>query len=317
MIRFVIAILIALRLFAPSASQAYENPILDHINDPDCMLIDGMYRLIEPEGGKKEGHFNYRTSRDLLHWSDPVVILRQHPGTGLWQGYFYKDTDGKLYLYYASVGAGQKKTVHVARAADFTGPFTELGVVADDAIDPFLLRDDDGSLWLYFKNDNKGLKSIWVQRMTTPSNVSGAPTEILHPQPQTFEDSGYVSVEGPSVIKRAGQYFLLYTGGPYGAKSYAVGYAVAQHPDGPFTRGKNNPILANSKSSGVYSPGVPDVVLDGAGKSWLIYRQRESATPKSPRMLTIDPLDDSRAAEGILDAKASSGTKLPDPVPLP
>lgn len=317
MIRFIIAMLTVLGLLAPNVALAYQNPILGPINDPDCMMIDGLYRLIEPEGGKQSGHFNYRTSRDLVHWSDPVAILQQKPGIGLWQGYFFKDSDGKLYLYYAAVDTAKQKTVHVARAADFTGPFTELGVIATNAIDPFLFRDDDGSLWLYFKNDQPGLKSIFVQRMSSAATVAGSPIEVLHPQAKTFEDSGYVSVEGPTLIKRAGLYFLLYTGGPFSAKSYAVGYAVAKHPDGPFTRGRNNPILANSKSSGVFSPGVPDVVLDGAGKSWLVYRQRETADKQSPRILAIDALDDSRAADGVLDAQATNGTKMPDPVPLP
>ena len=316
-LRYILLLLTFLGLFPQGPAWAYQNPILGPINDPDCIMIDGLYRLIEPQGGKQSDHFAYRTSRDLVHWSAPVAILQQPKGIGLWQGYFFKNADGKLYLYYATVDVAKHKTVHVALAADFTGPFTDLGVVAYNAIDPFLLRDDDGSLWLYFKNDQTGLKSIFVQPMSNPSTVSGLPIEVLHPQPNTFEDDGYLTVEGPSVIKRSGRYFLLYTGGPFGAKSYAVGYAVASTPAGPFQRGPNNPILSNTKSRGVFSPGVPDVVSDGAGKSWLVYRQRQTAARRSPRMLTIDPLDDSRAAEGILQAKATSGTTMPDPTPLP
>ena len=311
------ALFAAVMILLPSTSFCYENPLLGPINDPDCVLIDGTYHLIEPGGHAGAGYFNYRTSRDLVHWSKPVRILQQQPGHQLWQGFFYKDTDGKLYLYYAVLDEMHYKSVHVAVAPAFTGPYTDLGEVASNAIDPTLFRDDDGSLWLYFKNDRPGYKSIWAQRMATPSTVAVPATEILRPMPKTFEDNGYVSVEGPTVIKRAGKYFLLYTGGPFGGKSYAVGYAVAQHPEGPFVRGPNNPILSNTKSSNVYSPGVPDVVLDGAGKSWMVYRQRQTAERRSPRMLTLDPLDDSRAAEGILDAKATSGTSVPDPVPLP
>jgi hypothetical protein len=96
-----------------------------------------------------------------------------------------------------------------------------------------------------------------------------------------------------------------------------VGYAVSKSPDGPFTRGPNNPILAKSRNPAVYSPGVPTVVVDGAGKSWLVYRQRETAKNRSPRELTLDALDDSKAAAGILNANATSGVAEPDPVPLP
>ena len=310
--------LLAVLLVSSLPAAAYENPILPRINDPDCILLDGAYRLIEPEGGTKAGHFAYRTSTDLVHWSDPIPILLQAPGTALWQGSFLRDTDGQLYLYSAAVAPGRLKTIHVARAADFTEPFTDLGVVAQNAIDPFPIRAADGSLWLYYKDDSTGQKGIWAQRMTDPATPAlTTAVEILHPRPHTFEDNGYQSVEGPTVIYRAGLYFLLYTGGPFDQTTYAVGYAVSKSPDGPFQRGPNNPILSNSKSPGVYSPGVPTVVQDGAGQSWLVYRQRATAGRKSPRQLTIDPLDDSRAAEGILSASAKAQTNEPDPVPLP
>ena len=91
--------LAALALWIPGAAPAYVNPILGPINDPDCIRMDGLFRLIEPEGG----YFNYRFSADLIHWSDPQRILQQQPGIALWQGSYYRDTDGQLYLYYAAV----------------------------------------------------------------------------------------------------------------------------------------------------------------------------------------------------------------------
>ncbi|OZA07769.1 MAG: hypothetical protein B7Y02_13455, partial [Rhodobacterales bacterium 17-64-5] len=237
---------------------AYQNPILAPINDPDCIALDGLFHLIEPEGGKQAAHFTYRSSRDLVHWSDPVAILPQPPGTALWQGSYYRDTDGSLYLYYAAVEAGQIKSVRIARAASVTGPFTALGTLVTGAIDPYPLRDPSGRLWLYYKNDLPGQKGIWVQRMDGPATPAPVPaTEVLHPAPGGFEDNGYRSVEGPTVILRAGRYFLLYSGGPFSKASYAVGYAVADRPDGPFVRAANNPILSNSTAPGVYSPGVP------------------------------------------------------------
>lgn len=309
---------LALILCGVIPAGAYENPILPAIRDPDCIVMNGIYHLVEPGGtSAKGGYFNYRTSRDLLHWSDPVRILPQPAGLGVWQGSYYRDTDGRLYFYYAAVDLGRDKTIHVAAADSPTGPFTELGVVAD-GIDPYPFRDDDGTLWLYYKDDRAAQKGIWAQRMDGPAKLSdAAAVEVLHPQPHTFEDGGYLTVEGPTLIKRAGKYFLIYSGGPFGAPRYAVGYAVADHPEGPFTRGPNNPILSNATSPDVYSPGVPSVVADGAGASWLVYRQRATAERLSPRQLTIDRLDDSKAAQGLLSATPTHGVAMPDPVPLP
>ena len=309
--------LAVLAIFLPGPAAAYVNPILGPINDPDCIRMDGLFRLIEPEGGKAGGYFNYRTSSDLVHWSDPVRILQQPPGVQLWQGSFYRDINGQLYLYAAVVDANRGKTVHVAAADSFTGPFHDLGVVAQNGIDPYPLRDPSGQLWLYYKNTLPDQQSIWVQPMADPSRPGPDPArEILHPEPGTFEDNGYVSVEGPTVIHRGGYYFLLYTGGPYDQKTYAVGYAVSRHPDGPFVRGPNNPILSISRNPNVYSPGVPTVVRDGAGQSWLVYRQRLFGALKAARMLTIDRLDDSGADLGLLNAYPTNGEARPDPVPL-
>ncbi len=311
------ALLCVVMLWLATPAFAYQNPILGPINDPDCVQMDGVYHLIEPEGGSTSAHFNYRTSTDLTHWSSPVAILKQPKGTALWQGSYFRDTDGTLYLYYAAVADGHVKTVHVAKAASFTGPFTNLGVIVTGAIDPYPLRDATGTLWLYYKNDLPGQKGIWVQRMSGPATVAAQPaTEILHPVPSTFEDSGYLSVEGPTVIVRAGLYFLLYSGGPFNKASYAVGYAYSREPDGPFTRGDNNPILSVTATPDVFSPGAVSVVQDGAGASWLVYRQRQSAKLRSPRVLAIDLMDDSHAGDGILSVNPSSGSVQPDPMPL-
>lgn len=299
-------------------ARAYENPILLPIRDPDCILLDGTYYLIEPGGSQAAGgFFNLRVSRDLVHWSGPQRILKQQPGLDLWQGAFYRDTEGNLYLYYAVVDAARHKSVRVSLAATPFGPFLELGFAVPDAIDPYPFRDDDGALWLYYKNDQPGQKGIWAQRMAGPAEIYGPPVEVLHPQPGTFEDGGYLTTEGPTLIKLEGVYFLLYSGGPFGSPRYAVGYAAALSPDGPFTRAPNNPLLSNAKAPNVFSPGVASVVADGAGALWLVYRQRTTFERQSPRELAIDALDTSRAAEGLLMATPTKNQPMPDPVPLP
>ncbi len=310
------ALMIVAMTAAPA--QAYQNPILTGIRDPDASLLNGVYHMIEPEGHTDNGgYYAERSSKDLLHWSAPTAILQQAPGFFLWQGHFYAAQDGQIYLYYTEVDTTKRRIVKVASAKSPTGPFTTLGTIADNGIDPYPFQDADGTLWLYYKNDLKSDRGIWVQRMASPSKPAAQPpVEVLKPQPGTFEDTGMVTVEGPTVIFQNGNYFLIYTGGAGNLYNYAVGYAVARHPTGPFVRGPNNPILANSKSPNVFSPGVPSVVPDGSGTLWLIYRQRATADNDSPRQLTIDPLDVSRAAQGILSATATNGVTLPDPVPL-
>ncbi len=305
-----IRVFLLLAFLWPGLALAYENPLFGPINDPDCVVLDGRFHLITPAGVGDKAGFDYRWSKDLLHWSAPERILAQSAGTQLWQGYYYRDASG-LYLYSAQV-TNKQKAIHVGRADSVTGPFTDLGGFAPGGIDPFPLADANGTLWLYYKDDRKGQKGIWAQKMADPATPQGAPVEVLHPEPGTFEDNGYLTVEGPMVIARGGHYFLIYSGGPFDQPYYTVGYAVSDSPSGPFTR--KGVLLAPSDS--VFSPGVPDVVTDGAGQDWLVYRQRTSAAKAAPRVLTIDRLDTSQAAKGLLSAVATSGTVQPDPVPL-
>lgn len=303
-------------------AHAYQNPIITNTRDPDCRQFDGQYHLIEPAGGVDVGgSFKYRTSKNLVTWSAPTTIFKRPQGTALWQGHMMKHTDGKIYLYYTAVDSSDQKTIGVASATSPTGPYTDHGrlVTASGGIDPFPFVDTDGSIWLFYKDDATGMKNIWVQRLSDPkTKYSGYnPKLVIDPQPGTWEDNGYVSAEGPCMIKLGGTYFLLYTGGPYGQASYAIGYGYATAPDGPFTKYSGNPIMSNTESPNVYSPGVPTVVTDNVGAYWVVYRQRVSAVRLSERRITIDPLDVSQAGSNIIDAKATSGVSQQNPAPLP
>jgi beta-xylosidase len=312
----------ALVLASAPLSHAYNNPVISNTRDPDCTRFDGQFHLIEPGGGGANGgYYKYRTSKDLVNWSTVTQIFQRPAGNDVWQGYLYKHTDAKIYLYYTSLNDATGKTIGVASAATPTGPWTDHGrlVTAMGGIDPYLFRDSDNSLWLYFKNDAEGAKNIWVQRLSGPrTRFSGYnPKMLVDPQPGTWEDNGYVSAEGPCMRKYDGKYFLLYTGGPYGQYDYAIGYAYSNSPDGTFTKYSGNPIMSNAESPNVYSPGVPTVVQDGAGTNWVVYRQRETAVRLSPRMITIDPLNVTNAATNVINAKATHGTSQANPVPLP
>ena len=309
-------------LCSAQLAHAYTNPIINNTRDPDCTRFDGAFHLIEPGGGEVDGGFyKYRTSKDLVNWSAVTQIFQRTPGNALWQGYLYKHpADGKIYLYYTKQTTSGG-TIGVASATSPTGTWTDHGrlITATGGIDPYLFRDSDGSLWLYYKNDADGFKNIWVQRLSNPrTKYSGYNAKLcVNPQPGTWEDNGYVSAEGPCMRKYDGKYFLLYTGGPYGQFDYAIGYAYGTRPDGPFTKYSGNPIISNVESPNVYSPGVPTVVQDGAGTDFIVYRQRETAERQSPRFIAIDKLNVSNASSNVINGKATRGTVQTNPVPLP
>ena len=306
---------------APSA-QAYDNPVISNTRDIDCIRIDGVFHLIEPAGGDAAGgYYKYRTSKDLLTWSAPVTLFQRPAGNEVWQGYIFKNAANSFYLYYTNLNSSSGKTIRVASATAVAGPWTDQGalITGQEAIDPYLFKDSNGALYLYYKNDATGQKGIWVQKLSNPTTkTSGyAPKRLVQPQAGTWEDNGYVSAEGPCMRIYAGKYFLLYTGGPYGQFDYAIGYAYSTTPDGTFTKYSGNPIMSNVESPNVYSPGVPTVVQDGSTQDWVVYRQRETADRLSPRFVAIDKLDRSNATNNVINGVATRGTAQSNPVPLP
>ncbi|MES2693987.1 MAG: family 43 glycosylhydrolase [Verrucomicrobiota bacterium] len=312
-----------LALCSVPLAHAYTNPVITNTRDIDCTRFDGEFHLIEPAGGDVNGgYYKYRTSKDLVNWSTVTQILQRPPGNEVWQGYLYKHTaNSTYYLYYTNLNSATGKTIRVASAPAPTGPWTDQGqlITSMGGIDPYLFKDSDATLWLYYKNDADGEKNIWVQKLSNPTTKTSGynAKKLIQPQPGTWEDNGYVSAEGPCMRKYAGKYFLLYTGGPYGQFDYAIGYAYSTTPDGTFTKYSGNPIMSNVESPNVYSPGVPTVVQDGSAQDWVVYRQRETAVRQSPRQVTIDKLNVSSAGSNVINGVATSGTSLTSPVPLP
>jgi hypothetical protein len=117
-------------------------------------------------------------------------------------------------------------------------------------------------------------------------------------------------VEAPWMLRHGGTYYLLYSGGRFSDASYAMGYAIASSPTGPFTKALTNPFLAGKED--VVGPGGGSVVVGPHGGDWLIYHGR--AVAGGARTLRVDPLvwDDAHDLPTL-------GVRGPttDPQPLP
>lgn len=91
------------------------------------------------------------------------------------------------------------------------------------------------------------------------------------------------------MIKRDGRYYLLYSGSHAAYPDYAVGYATADDPMGPFTRAIHNPIVQRSQS--VFGPGHGCAIQDVAGNWWHVYHQKRYDTDDDfNRYICLDPL---------------------------
>ena len=294
------------------SGNTYRNPIIERMGlaDPTVIRYEGKYYLY-PTGDSKS--YDVYVSADLVHWErKPKVFAGSHSGVWAPDVFHNHKGDGRFYLYY-TVDAPRPpggKQIGVAVATSPLGQFADNGVLVNGAIDAHLFQDDDNKLYLYYADLHNGFK-IAVQPMANPLAKNGEPTVVIRPTDDWERRAGQVT-EGPWMLKRHGVYYLMYSGSGANTPEYAIGYATARSPLGPFTKHTGNPIAY--RAGNVIAPGHHCVVTGPDGKMWMIYHQKKTAQIGWDRFLTIDPLwfDD----RGVIQVKLSRGTDEPAPTPV-
>jgi len=298
------AAVLAIGSFAsPGAAEkkTYTNPVIDEIGpaDPTVVRFRGVYYLYPT--GNNTGYHVY-TSTDLVHWTKGKTVF-EPGGRNVWAPDVFRDPgDGKFYLYYTA-----NKRIGVAVADRPDGTFADRATFFRNAIDAHMFRDEDGKYYLYYVQ-LPGFR-IHVQRMKTPLQKQGEPVKVIWPTEPWEKIRGAVT-EGPWMLKRGRTYYLLYSGTGADSLDYAIGYATANSPMGPFTKHPGNPIV--KRGGGALGPGHGCVVTDSAGKLWSVYHQQKDGTRPWNRFICIDPLWFD--AKGVLHGKATRGKSQPAPV---
>src|SRR5690606_30775752 len=82
-------------------------------------------------------------------------------------------------------------------------------------------------------------------------------------------DMNWPVAEAPLVVKHDGLYYMFYTTNHFRSPDYAVGYAVAEKPLGPYKKFSGNPILKpNDKLQGT---GTTSLVKAPNGELYMFY----------------------------------------------
>jgi xylan 1,4-beta-xylosidase len=289
----------------------YTNPILTQDNpaDPHVIRVGDTYYLYATTHGRG---YDAWISKDLVHWQFHGRVF-DDPRRGAWAPDVFRHErgDGKFYLYYTDndrdAGRGlEAKQIGVAVADSPLGPFVDKAVLFKGAIDAHLFQDDDGKFYLYYVEIRDGFK-ILMQPMADPLTKDGAIVEIMRPTEPWEKKSGDVT-EGPFMLNRDGVYYLMYSGTGADSPNYAIGYATADSPHGPFKKYSGNPIV--QRGEGIYGPGHHCVVTGPDGKLWMVYHQKRNDRTNFRRFLAIDPL---WFDAGVIHARVSRGTEQPGP----
>ncbi len=222
--------------------------------------------------------------------------------------------------------------IGVAVADKPTGPFEDMtGKPLFDPgypiIDANVYFAEDGTCYLYYSRccykhpvqseiatwaKDKGLynevEESWVYGVALKSDFSGVirqPKLLLRP-PVAMDDqqaewesrsvtSGEVNrrwTEGSYLFKHKGLYYMMYSANHFAGENYAVGYATATQPLGPFEKSAFNPVLQkNTDKGGVVSgTGHNSILITKDGRRLCVYHGRTTETGDQ-RLVFIDPLE--------------------------
>lgn len=199
------------------------------------------------------------------------------PGYPIIDANVYFADDGKIYLYYSRCCYKHAVESEIAEWARKEGMFEQIeeswiyGVELSDDFsrvigEPVLLLQPPVS-----KDDEQ---SEWESRSVTSGEINRRWTE------------------GSYLFKHDDTYYMMYSANYFAGENYAVGYATAKHPLGPFQKSPHNPVLQkNTEQGGVVSgTGHNSILEDKKGDTWCVYHGRTTKTGDQ-RVVFMDGLE--------------------------
>ena len=220
---------------------------------------------------------------------------------------------GYILYYTARARADSRLCLGLATAEKPAGPYddsreTPLVCGGQGASDADAFVDEDGATYLLWREGGTGGGAvIRAQRLNRDALERVGEPAMLLTVSQPWEGQ---TIGAPTLVKRAGRYFLLYSGNAPDTRDTAIGYAVGGSPLGPFTPSAANPLLASTAE--VCGPGGQAVLLDAARQDWLLYQAQPCAASggSSPqRFVRLDRLQ----VEGDKLAVAPTSGAQPGP----
>lgn len=216
--------------------------------DPSVIKIDHTYFAV---GTSSEWapHFPVYRSEDLKNWQLSGYVFEKAPAWtsgSFWAPEYYKIKD-TYYIYYTArrksdntsyIGVATSK--YPDRGFADHGPLITFG---KEAIDAFVY-DDDGQLYISFKAyglDNRPIELLGSKLSPDGLKLKGETFSLL-------KDEQRIGMEGQSILKRDGFYYLFYSAGNCCGIdcSYNVRVARAKKITGPYEMYGSNPILSEN-----------------------------------------------------------------------
>ncbi|WP_291102080.1 MULTISPECIES: glycoside hydrolase family 43 protein [unclassified Flavobacterium] len=266
--------------------------------DPTIFYNEGIYYLYGTTTGNSslngEG-FQVYTSSNLKKWKGPVGVqggLALKKGDsfgskGFWAPQILK-YNSLFYMIYTA-----NENIAIATSDSPLGPFKNASkeplAASVKQIDPFVFIDDDGKKYLYHVRLTNGNR-IFVAELN--DNLLSIKQETLTEcisaklKWENTENVEWPVAEGPTVLKKEGLYYLIYSANDFRNPDYAVGYATSKSPMGPWEKSKTSPIISRNLI-GENGTGHGDLFLDKDNQLQYVFHTHYNATNEAPRKTAI------------------------------
>lgn len=302
-----------------SESLTYCNPVYpDYFADPFVLKAsNGRYYAYGTGPADSNGQvFPVLVSDDLVHWDSlggALLPLRDPVGVNYWAPEV-AEKEGRFYLFYSATTSisDEHHRLRVATSDKPDGPFSDSGNLllphAGFSIDAHPFRDPKTGQWYLFyatdfvADEPHGTGLAVVELSSDLLSVSSEPRDVIRASSdwQVYQRnrdykgriwSAWHCIEGPFVLFHAGKYYCLYSGGAWQTENYGVGFAVADHPLGPWTdtRAGRGPTVLKGIADRVIGPGHNSVVMGPDGRTqFMVYHAWDK--DHTARRMCIDPL---------------------------
>jgi xylan 1,4-beta-xylosidase len=221
-------------------------------------------------------------SKDLVNWKLVSHVFMKLPD---WADYYFwapelSYENGKVYVYYAAHKKGGNLCVAVASADKPEGPYTDHGPLVgqeDGSIDAFPMRDENGKLFLIWKEDANSVGKptpIWAGQMNEER------TKLIGEKKELFRNTAPWEmnlVEGVSMVRHGDYFYAFYAAaGCCGAAcTYGVGIARSKTLLGPWEKYSKNPVLTKDENWNCPGHGTP---IEKDGKHYFMYHAYDKNT---------------------------------------
>jgi len=221
-------------------------------------------------------------SKDLVNWKTAGYVFNQLPA---WADYYFwapeiSQEGGKTYIYYSAHKKGGNLCLGIASADSPEGPYTDHGPLMCQevgSIDAFPMRDENGKLFLIWKEDGNSVNKptpIWAQELDEGRTALLGEKKELFRNDKDWEGN---LVEGVSMIKNGDYYYAFYAAAGCCGKgcTYQTGIARSKTLLGPWEKYSKNPVLTSDDKWNCPGHGTP---VEKDGKHYFLYHAYDKET---------------------------------------